>query len=998
MRVHCSPFTLAGGRATVLLFIICTVIALRSLMSDVRCMWSEEQELQLYAMHGMQECFDAARSSDPKLAAVWEAMAATEATRAPYATPDTPEATEAFGLSKHALQLRGGPEAALGFLWSALRDSEVSTWGTTRAAAHCAAAAQPLNPGAYHALGLVMEASGAFQKAVSVLRTALVLLSDSGDSAEQQGDDLGALFKVGGSSKGGLIAPCEGMSVQRCLQLDLARVLAKSGNFEEAVVFYKNVLEDSSAACIAGQDAYTLLAYARAAAGASACSDSMFDPSMHAKASAAARTSEEIADVAAAPVAALASSQHASFSDVYAHAMHAEEVMSQLGKGAEADPLVTQAAVHRATMHVHLGVLTAATFRGTDAEFAEAEATARHALLRMRMHVARGEDLPAGVSTMHAEAVADTHVAHAARSMRATEKWLPNRSSRLAAARAVHVCPWSTVHRDIAACIAASDACVPQHASRIAARRTAGPPQQLESTLMHGGATAVAHLVGNTAGLPHVGALSVASGGSLAAAVKCAKVRVVQCPQDVHAWAALAHLLTQQAVLSHRSKDATSAEWACMQALHIVRASSTTTTSPDKRRIVGSSALAVHTLVLQSIAQSMVAVAEESKEPQIRSSSDGVAAPHLSRAMHDRNSSSSPSDIPDSRLGPGGPPQSPTSIVSMHMHFNSTNSAYKTPVVTAQERIARALCSAQKALEEIAALAGGGASALSDGARAVKCACLRQIARCQRIAGDSAAAEAALMHGKQLGDASCSILLAKHLLASGRSAEGAVLLSEASGTFRESAAGSHACAEWLGSIDVAQVEIACMSSDLEVARSVLDSAAATGGRAASVARALVATAVCAHVCEFVKIEGLTSEVKQRLSEVRKHALQALEKCDGADVATVSASAIAQSERLRGKPDVAGVLQDVVDCGYRELVQGTRRKGACMQVERVGEDEGVSTEGAIVAPLKAPAPLASAAAGGATGSGGAMLGNDVRTATAAVGKVVVRLAGPSTAVR
>lgn len=75
------------------------------------------------------------------------------------------------------------------------------------------------------------------------------------------------------------------------------------------------------------------------------------------------------------------------------------------------------------------------------------------------------------------------------------------------------------------------------------------------------------------------------------------------------------------------------------------------------------------------------------------------------------------------------------------------------------------------------------------------------------------------MHGEQLGDASYFILLAKHLLASGRSAEGAVFLSQASRTFCESETGFHACTEWLGAIDVAEEEIACMSSVLEVARS-----------------------------------------------------------------------------------------------------------------------------------------------------------------------------------
>ena len=303
------------------------------------------------------------------------------------------------------------------------------------------------------------------------------------------------------------------------------------------------------------------------------------------------------------------------------------------------------------------------------------------------------------------------------------------------------------------------------------------------------------------------------------------------------------------------------------------------------------------------------------------------------------------------------------------------------PEATARDRTAVALATAQQALEEIEAL-----DCRKYALSAVKAACMRQLARCHRLAGDSATAEAALRHGMELGDACSSILLAKNLLSSGQSAEASAVLSEASSTFRESA---HACREWLGAIDVAQVEVACMSHDLLVARSALEGAVATGGRAASVARALVATAVCAHACEFVKVDGLSSEVKQTLSEVRRHALQSLEGCDGADVKTVSASAAAESERLRGKPDAAGLWQAVVHYGYRDIEEGKRRKGACMHVAaeaEAGAEEESGVGGAAEGFVEAKADVAGGDVEQKAG------GRVADAESARVHNIVVRLAG------
>lgn len=916
-------------------------------------------------------------------------MAATEATHDPYATPCSTTATQAFGLSKHALQLRGGPEAALGFLWSALRDAEVSTWGTTRAAAHCATSAQPLNAAAYHALGLVMESSGAFSKAACVLRTALVLLKRNAEAASDGADmaETEALMKLSGRSKGAgpaLIAPVKSMSVQRCLELDLARVLAKSGNYQESVQLYTSLLEASGSDSVAestGMDAYALLAFARASAGAKcssatgkgasdANSDGMFEPELLEKAAAVADTLPATADVAAASVATIALSQSAPYAQVRAHAQTVDVTISQAEQDALREPPSTQAAVHQAVLHARLSVLTAATLRANDSEFVEAEGTCRHSLLHMRMQITPSDEVPSGAATMHAEAVADTHVACAARAVRDAQF----ARARCAAARAVHVCPWSAVHRDVAACIAASNATQPQHASRIAAQHAAGTPQQLESTLMHGGAAATAHLVGGVAGLPPAGGVTVPTRGALAAAIKSARVRVLQCPRDSHAWASLAHMLTQQAALSRAADEARSAERACMQSLHVTR------TDPSSDR--SNEVLAAHALVLQSVAQSVAAEGCEvgGVNASVNESSQREAGTPEARASSSHSRLGAPGTAACSPATPARSPPFTRGVtrVGATQGANGDKSDSSPPVYTAQN----ALRTAQEALQAIEGL-GAVEGSEKGHMHALKVASLRQLARCHRLAGDANAMVATLQHGKQLGDPCSSILLAKQLWSSGESSEASGMLAEASRALADSPA-SVACAEWLGAVLVSQVELACMSGDLKVATSGLQACAAAGSRPAGVATALVATAACMHASASLKNHGMSPEAQQQLSQANDLAVKSFDACDGADVITVGASAIAEISDLLGNSQSAKLAHDAADSAYQHLKDGKRRQPAYMRIEPdTGEESENGGLPKVALGLTSPSPL-----GKGQGSEDAAMKN--------LSHVVVRLAGSKAA--
>jgi hypothetical protein len=164
----------------------------------------------------------------------------------------------------------------------------------------------------------------------------------------------------------------------------------------------------------------------------------------------------------------------------------------------------------------------------------------------------------------------------------------------------------------------------------------------------------------------------------------------------------------------------------------------------------------------------------------------------------------------------------------------------------------------------------------------------------------------------------------------------------------------------------------------------------TSVRAAGVARALVATAVCRHAWQLGKNEGLSPAVKQQISEVRKHALQSLQ-CEGADISTVSASAIAVSERLRQQKDAAERWQTIVDCGFEDLLRGRQGRGGCVHVQEATESveaqPGEKSE-------KGKATQESAENAGLVAIAGEA--DDVRTdeSREARRKVVVRLAGSS----
>eukprot|EP00892_Ulva_mutabilis_P012850 jgi/Ulvmu1/9938/UM058_0021.1 len=800
---------------------------------------------RLYHAHNMSDkvtaCYDAARSADPKLAAVWEAMAAFEATRAPEATLNTIDGAETHGLAKHALHLHGGAEAALTFAYGALQDPSAPRNGILRGAANGAVVAQPLNAAAYHTLALAMEASGAPNAAVCALRAARALHAAA--AAAPPASVPGAPL---------IAATWRGLSKDECMSLDLARALTVAGECEEACVLYEEL--DTAERPL--KSAYALLAYALARGGGK-----QLDAGLLQRAMDAAMSAEEVASVATAAVSAAASGG-GGYAAASAAAKWAAPRLQQWGGGGEA-----ARAVARGTAVAHLGTLATAARSGTDKEYAAARSAAVAAVYRMHAPVDDKTDV--SERDVLQKAAADIEVCAAVHAADAC-------AARRAATRAVHLCPWSAVHRDIAVCAAASDPTAPAHAVRLTAANRASPGAEQEDALAAAAVDAVAEVHLRHAGLPPLRGTAGSSADGLADGVRAAKAALMRDPRQVRTYVTLGAVLAQRAVLCGGA-GAASAVRACMHATHAL--------AVDNQADAGgeSAVLRVHALLACAIAESAGAAAEDEQATQHSRGAGRVDDPDTAAAQ-------------PPAVANGGDPDS-----KRDRHGASA-----------------ALEAAQRALSD--------AEHSSVGA-GLKAACIRQVARCQRLLGNHAAAESALRHGADLGDAVSSILLARLLIASGRAAE-------VSGAGE--ASGPDQCVEWLQARKIAEVEAACVVGDLERAKEAA-AGLEDGGRAPQVASALVAVGLQAQVPAAGGGE-VAADVKQQLSQVRRHGQLALAGCQRADVAVVAALALAESEGRRAKADAQTQWARVAAAAAQQLpgTAAERDEGEGMD----GEEEAV----------------------------------------------------------
>lgn len=746
----------------------------------------------------VQACYDAARSADPKLAAVWEAMAAFEATRSPEATLDTVAGAETHGLAKHALHLGGGVEASLTFAYGALQSGSAPSNGVIQGAARGAVVTQPLNAAAYHTLALAMEASGAPAAACAALRAARALhtAATAAPAAVVPGAPLVA-------------ATWRGFSVDECMSLDLARVLVAAGEWEEACGLYEGL--DSKERPVT--NTYALLSYALAKGGGKKLHAGLLQRAMD-----GAMAAEEVADVAAAAVTA-ATSSGGGCAAAAAAAQWSAPRLQEWGDGGTG-----ARAAARGAAAARLGVLVAAAAGGSVEEYAAARAAA--VSVAYRMHAPADEHTDVADRDVLQQAAADIEVCAAVHARDACV-------ARRAATRAVHLCPWSATHRDIAVCVSASDSAAPVHAARLAPRNRSSPGPQHDDGLATAAVDAVAEVHLRHAGLPALCSSAGSGAPDVADGIRAAKAAVMRDPRRVRAYVSLGAALSQRAVLSG-GYGASSAVRACMHATRMLSAAD---------EVGGGSSTAtlrVHALLACAIAESTAAADEACSGCDTGDVGGEGERGHSERRMG----------------GQGG-----------------------------QATAGAALEAAQNALHEAEACSAG---------VALKAGCLRQVARCQRLLGNSAAAEAALRHGADLGDAACGILLARLLISEGRGAEVVAPEGDAGGE----------CVEWLQARKVAAVEAACAVGDLERAK------AAAGGvdpasRAAPVANALVAVGALEQM-GGVEGRDLGGAVKVQLSQVRRFGQLALAGCDRADVAVVAALALAESERRRAKPDAQWV--------------------------------------------------------------------------------------------
>lgn len=516
---------------------------------------------------GMQECYDNARAQDPKLAAIWEAMAAFTALPTAHAAEgDLPPLLESTELYKHALGLGGGAEADLGFAYGALR-SPGFPQALAYAAAHRAAPMQPLNPVVYHTLALVLENAGASASASRLLRVAAGLLERAGPGLT--GAQLACapiLLPPHDASGAGL---ARGAALTRAVQLDLARSMVKAGDYEGGVEVYSGL--DAGGAL----GAHAMAAYALALLSAGQAERA------HGVMVRAVEGASSVLEAAKASLMLVRGTAQASGARAAGETAHALAATLRV----HASPPCDEAPLW-------LAVLAAAATEGDAPTLAGAQ-----------------DALAALLPELPAEEAADVALAGCA-----TAK--TTRCALRCALRAVHLCPWSPVHRSVAVRIAAGGAAAPTAGRLLVAPQpaqalpvpvvSAAEPAPSEGTEggylgsddWQGSGASAAAIASRGAALPDGEA--AAAEPSLRRAVRGAYARVHAAPAALAPWYQLALLLTQRAMLSpapaQDSHASVSAAAACAHALALLDRLKRRGAEPH------ATAVRVHLLLARSVA------------------------------------------------------------------------------------------------------------------------------------------------------------------------------------------------------------------------------------------------------------------------------------------------------------------------------------------------------------------------------------------------------------
>ncbi|KAL4853629.1 Tetratricopeptide repeat protein SKI3 [Chlorella vulgaris] len=160
-----------------------------------------------------------ARSHEPAVPGIWEAMAEVAAL-------SSTGASEQAAFQEHAYGLGAGPGGLLGFAESGIHAGRARQ-GPVYAAARKAALMQPLNPAAHNILGLASEARGDFATAANAYKMSLQLL-------------LGARDQAGSVLQPSAI-PHTSTGLQTAVQLNLARALTGGGASLEAAQRYEEL-------------------------------------------------------------------------------------------------------------------------------------------------------------------------------------------------------------------------------------------------------------------------------------------------------------------------------------------------------------------------------------------------------------------------------------------------------------------------------------------------------------------------------------------------------------------------------------------------------------------------------------------------------------------------------------------------------------------------------------------------------------------------------------
>jgi superkiller protein 3 len=216
----------------------------RALQLDPRSApaWVSLARLYIDANEGAlaERCLQQARSQDPAVASVWEAMAALAALRP---SGDREQAD----YNEHAVGLGAAAEALLGFAESALRASG-GIQAAVYAAARKAAELAPLDPAAQNVWGLACEAKGDAAGAVAAYRTALRLLG-----LPQAAGTIDTTLRQPAATRAGV-------KLQTGVKLNLARALTRAGLASDAMLLYG----DMERAGELEQQPHAWLGYARA--------------------------------------------------------------------------------------------------------------------------------------------------------------------------------------------------------------------------------------------------------------------------------------------------------------------------------------------------------------------------------------------------------------------------------------------------------------------------------------------------------------------------------------------------------------------------------------------------------------------------------------------------------------------------------------------------------------------------------------------------------------